>query len=227
MPNVEKLEKVQALRERISDSDALLLTAYRGLNVHDTKELRRALADTARFAVVKNTLMQRASVEAGIEELERLLEGPTAVAFVEGDVVGAAKKIVDAAKKYPALILKGAYMEGRVLDAAEAQALATLESRDVMLSKIAGMIKADMARAAAAFVAVQSRFLGLLEAYKERSLAGETPAGIAEEAAAEAPVAEAEKAPVAEAGATTEEAAAESTDETTATEPTEEEEEEE
>jgi large subunit ribosomal protein L10 len=110
--------------------------------------------------------MSRASVEAGIDELERLLEGPTAVAFVEGDVVSAAKKVVDAAKKYPALILKGAYMEGRVLDAAQAQALATLESREVMLSRIAGMIKADMARAAAAFVAVQSRFLGLLEAYK-------------------------------------------------------------
>lgn len=166
MPNAEKLEKVQALKERISDSEALLLTEYRGLTVHDTKELRRSLADTASFAVVKNTLMSRASVEAGIDELERLLEGPTAVAFVEGDVVSAAKKVVDAAKKYPALILKGAYMEGRVLDAAQAQALATLESREVMLSRIAGMIKADMARAAAAFVAVQSRFLGLLEAYK-------------------------------------------------------------
>jgi large subunit ribosomal protein L10 len=168
MPNAEKLEKVQALKERISDSEALLLTEYRGLTVHDTKELRRSLADTASFAVVKNTLMSRASVEAGIDDFQRLLEGPTAVAFVKGDVVSAAKKVVDAAKKYPALILKGAYMEGRVLDAAQAQALATLESRDVMLSRIAGMIKADVARAAAAFVAVQSRVLGLLEAYKNQ-----------------------------------------------------------
>ena len=175
MPNAEKLEKVEALRERISASEALLLTEYRGLTVHDTKELRRSLAETARFAVVKNTLMQRASVEAGIDELERFLEGPTAVAFVEGDVISAAKKVVDAAKRYPALILKGAYMEGRVLDAAEAQALATLESREVMLSKIAGMIKADMARAAAAFTAVQSRFVGLLEAYREKLPAAEAP----------------------------------------------------
>jgi large subunit ribosomal protein L10 len=176
MPNAEKVEKVQALKERISGSQALLLTEYRGLNVHDTKELRRSLADTAGFAVVKNTLMQLASAEAGIDELERLLEGPTAVAFVEGDVVNAAKKIVDAAKKYPALMLKGAYMEGRVLDAAEAQALATLESREVMLSKVAGMLQADMARAAAALAALPSRFLALLEAYKEKLPSAEEPA---------------------------------------------------
>jgi large subunit ribosomal protein L10 len=176
MPNAEKVEKVQALKERISGSQALLLTEYRGLNVHDTKELRRSLADTAGFAVVKNTLMQLASAEAGIDELERLLEGPTAVAFVDGDVVNAAKKIVDAAKKYPALMLKGAYMEGRVLDAAEAQALATLESREVMLSKVAGMLQADMARAAAALAALPSRFLALLEAYKEKLPPAEEPA---------------------------------------------------
>jgi large subunit ribosomal protein L10 len=176
MPNAEKVEKVQALKERISGSQALLLTEYRGLNVHDTKELRRSLADTAGFAVVKNTLMQLASAEAGIDELERLLEGPTAVAFVDGDVVDAAKKIVDAAKKYPALMLKGAYMEGRVLDAAEAQALATLESREVMLSKVAGMLQADMARAAAALAALPSRFLALLEAYKEKLPSAEEPA---------------------------------------------------
>ncbi len=168
MPSAEKVEKVQALKERISGSDALLLTEYRGLNVHDTKELRRSLADTAGFSVVKNTLMQRASAEAGIDDLERLLEGPTAVAFVQGDVVGAAKKVVDAAKRFPSLVLKGAYMEGRVLDAAEAQALATLESREVMLSKVAGMIKADMARAASMFQALQSRFVGVLEAYKNK-----------------------------------------------------------
>jgi large subunit ribosomal protein L10 len=168
MPNAEKTKKVAALRGRIEGSSALLLTEYRGLSVHDATELRRSLSDTARFAIVKNTLMQIASAEAGIGALEALLEGPTAVAFVEGDVVTAAKRVVDAGKKYPALILKGGYLDGRVLSAAEAASLATLESREVMLSRIAGMFKADMSRAAAAFQAVQAKFLRLLDAYKDR-----------------------------------------------------------
>jgi large subunit ribosomal protein L10 len=178
MPNAEKTEKVAALKERIEGSTALLLTEYRGLTVHDATELRRSLSGTARFAIVKNTLMQRASAEAGIEALEALLEGPTAVAFVDGDVVTAAKRVVDAGKKYPALILKGGYLEGRVLSAPEAASLATLESREVMLSRIAGLFQADMARAAAAFQAVQAKFLRLLEAYRDKLPAGEAPAGI-------------------------------------------------
>src|SRR5215211_3270847 len=117
MPNAEKTEKVTALKERIEGSTALLLTEYRGLTVHDATELRRSLAEEARFA------------------------GPTAVAFVDGDVVAAAKRVVDASKKFPALVLKGGYMDGRVLSAADAQSLATLESREVMLSKIAGLLK--------------------------------------------------------------------------------------
>ncbi len=191
MPNAEKTEKVAALKERIERSSGLLLTEYRGLSVHDATELRRSLADTARFAVVKNTLMQRASAEAGIHQLDGLLEGPTAVAFVDGDVVTAAKRVVDAGRKYPALILKGGYLEGRVLDAAEAASLATLESREVMLSKIAGLLKSDLSRAAAAFQAVQARFLRVLEAYKEKlpaEPAAETTA--AETTAAETTAAE-------------------------------------
>jgi large subunit ribosomal protein L10 len=168
MPNAEKVEKVAALKERIQGSNALLLAEFRGLSVHDATELRRALSDQARFSVVKNTLMQRAAGEAGIEELEPLFVGPTAVAFVQGDVVQAAKRVVEAAKRFPALVLKGGYMEGKVLSAAEAQALATLESREVMLSKVAGMLKAEMSRAASMFQALQSRFLGVLEAYKEK-----------------------------------------------------------
>ncbi len=168
MPNAEKIAKVEALKGRIESAEALLLTEYRGLTVHDATELRRSLSDQARFSVVKNTLMQRAAGEAGIEELKTLLEGPTAVAFVSGDVVSVAKKVVDASKKYPSLVLKGAYMEGKVLGPSEAQALATLDSRDVMLSKIAGMLKSEMTRAASMFQALQSRFLGVLEAYREK-----------------------------------------------------------
>jgi large subunit ribosomal protein L10 len=168
MPNPEKTKKVAALKGRIEGSSALLVTEYRGLSVHDTTELRRSLSDTARFAIVENTLMQRASAEAGIEALEALLEGPTAVAFVDGDVVTAAKRVVDAGKRYPALILKGGYLDGRVLDTAEAASLATLESREVMLSRVAGLLKADLSRAASAFQAVQARFLRLLESYKDK-----------------------------------------------------------
>jgi large subunit ribosomal protein L10 len=168
MPNAEKIERVAALKERIQGADALLLADYRGLSVHDATELRRSLAEQARFAIVKNTLMQRAAADAGVAELEALLEGPTAVAFVRGDVVATAKKVVDAAKKFPALVLKGGYLDGKVLSAAEAQALATLESREVMLSRVAGMLKAEMIRAASVFQAIQGRFLGVLESYKEK-----------------------------------------------------------
>jgi len=167
MPNAEKVEKVAALKARIEGSSALLLAEYRGLSVHDATELRRSLSDAARFSVVKNTLMRRAAGEAGIEELQTLLSGPTAIAFVRGDVVATAKRVVDAAKRFPALVLKGAYLDGKVLDAQAAQALATLESREVMLSKIAGILKSEMSRAASMFQAMQSRFLGVLEAYKQ------------------------------------------------------------
>jgi len=184
MPKAEKIERVGELKHRIEGSDALLLTEYRGLTVSDITELRRSLAEGGtRFAVVKNTLMQRAAVGASIDELESLLDGPTAVAFVVGDPVAAAKKVVEAAKKFPALILKGGYMDGRVLTADEARSLADLESREVMLSKVAGLLKSEMSRAAAAFVSAQAKFLSLLEAYKEK-VPGETPA--AEEATPEA-----------------------------------------
>ena len=169
MPKAEKIERVAELKAGIEGSDALLLTEYRGLTVSDITELRRSLAEGgATFAVVKNTLMQRAAADASIEDLESLLEGPTAVAFVDGDPVAAAKKVVDAAKKFPALILKGGYMEGKVLSADEAKGLADLDSKEVMLSKIAGLMKGEMSRAASMFVSAQSKFLSLLEAYKEK-----------------------------------------------------------
>jgi large subunit ribosomal protein L10 len=206
MPNAEKIAKVAALKERIQGSEALLLAEYRGLSVHDATELRRALSDQARFAIVKNTLMMRAAADAGVAELEALLEGPTAVAFVQGDVVATAKRVVDAAKRFPALVLKGGYLDGKVLSAAEAQSLATLESREVMLSKVAGMLKAEMTRAASMFQAIQGRFLGVLEAYKEQ-LPGETTE----------PAAEAEPAADAEPDAGDEPAAAETEPDATAT----------
>ena len=205
MPNAEKVERVAALKERIQGANALLLAEYRGLSVHDATELRRSLSEQARFAIVKNTLFQRAAADAGVAELETLLDGPTAVAFVDGDIVATAKKVVDAAKKFPALVLKGGYLDGKILSAAEAQALATLESREVLLSKVAGMMKAEMQRAASMFQAIQGRFLGVLEAYKD-TFPGEP------EAAEPAAEAEAEPEPAEPAAETEEEPAGEATE---------------
>jgi large subunit ribosomal protein L10 len=169
MPRPEKVERVAELRQRIEGSAALLLAEYRGLTVSEIMDLRRSLrqAETS-FQVVKNTLMQRAAGDAGIDELKVLLAGPSAVAFVNGDPVTAAKAIKNAAKQFPALVLKGGFMDGQVLSAEDANRLADLESREVMLSKVAGMMKSEMARAAAMFVAAQSRFLSVLEAYREK-----------------------------------------------------------
>jgi large subunit ribosomal protein L10 len=203
MPNATKIERVAELKEQIESANALLLTEYRGLTVEEITELRRSLRDVdASLAVIKNTLMQRAANDAGIAELDELLSGPSAVAFVNGDVVAVAKKLKDASKQFPALVIKGGYMDGAPLDAAGASSLADLESREVMLSKIAGMLKSEMSRAAATFIATQSKFLSLLEAYKEK-----VPA----EAEAEAPAAEApaEEAAPADAEASAEPEAAE------------------
>src|SRR6476659_5918974 len=201
MPRTEKLERVAELKRRIEGSAALLLAEYRGLTVSDITELRRTLREAdASLTVVKNTLMQRAASEAGLE-LTELLSGPSAVAFVDGDAVTAAQKIKTAPKQFPTLVLKGGYMEGQVLSADDANRLADLESREVMLSKIAGLLKSEIARAAATLVSAQSRFLSLLDAYKA-TLPAEPEAEAQE---AEAPDAEVEapeaEAPAAEEGA--------------------------
>jgi len=226
MPKTEKIERVAELKAGIDGSDALLLTEYRGLTVADITELRRSLAEGGTtFAVVKNTLMQRAAADASIEDLEPMLEGPTAVAFIAGDPVAAAKKVVEAAKKFPSLILKGGYMDGQVLSADEAKGLADLEPREVMLSKIAGLLKGEMSRAASMFVSAQSKFLSLLEAYKEKVPDGSVPeppevAEVADEApvveeTSEAPaVEEADEAPAAEEADEAPTAEAEAEDET-------------
>ena len=181
MPKQQKVERVAELKARIEGSDALLLTEYRGLTVSEIAELRRSLGEGGtKFAVVKNTLMRRAVNDAGVAELEALLQGPSAVAFVAGDPVAAAKSVVDAAKKFPTLVLKGGYMDGKMLSADDAKALASLESREVMLSKIAGLMKSEMTKAAALFVGAQSKFLSLLEAYKEKVLGEEAPPEAAE-----------------------------------------------
>ena len=191
MPTPQKVERVREIKERLTGSAAALVSDYRGVTVKEITELRAALREAeATFTVVKNTLTKLAASEAGLQELAELLDGPTAITFVQGDVVVAAKRLADAAKRMPALEIKAAVMEGRVLGAEQARALATLESREVLLAKMAGMAKASMSRAAFAFNAVQARFLSLLEAYREKVPAGETPAA---EPEPEAPAVETEE----------------------------------
>jgi large subunit ribosomal protein L10 len=191
MPSTKKIERVAELKGQIEGSTALLLTEYRGLTVAEITELRRSLREGgARFAVIKNTLMRRALEQTDAAELGSLFDGPSAVAFVQEDPVAAAKSVTAAAKRFPALVLKGGFVEGRLLNADEAKSLADLESREVMLSKLAGLMKGEMSRAAAVFQATQARFLSLLEAFKAK-LPEESAAVAAPEAEAAAPTDEA------------------------------------
>jgi len=195
MPKSEKLQKVSELTERIRGSRAMFIADYRGLTVADVTELRRTLRESgARFTVAKNTLLRRAAGEAGVDGLDDLLQGPTAVAFVDGDPITAAKSLVDAIRRFRTLEIRGGFMEGRVMTSADAQNLATIEPREVLLAKLAGVMKAEMSRAAYMFQALQSRFVSVLEAYREK-----LPAEAAtEEAATEAEAATEEAAPEAE-----------------------------
>jgi large subunit ribosomal protein L10 len=191
MPSTKKIERVAELKGQIEGSTALLLTEYRGLTVAEITELRRSLREGgARFAVIKNTLMRRALEQTDAAELGSLFDGPSAVAFVQEDPVAAAKSVTAAAKRFPALVLKGGFVEGRLLNADEAKSLADLESREVMLSKLAGLMKGEMSRAAAVFQATQARFLSLLEAFKAK-LPEEPAAEAAPEAEAASPAEEA------------------------------------
>ena len=140
-------------RSTSARSNATVLTEYRGLTVAQLKTLRRSLGANANYAVVKNTLTKIAAKEAGVEGLDDLLAGPSAIAFIKGDPVEAAKGLRDFAKAHPLLVIKGGYMDGKTLSAAEIAKLADLESREVLLAKLAGAMKASLSQAAALFQA--------------------------------------------------------------------------
>jgi large subunit ribosomal protein L10 len=168
MPSEAKVERVKGLTERLNAADAALLTDYRGLTVQEADELRISLGDAdARFSIVKNSLTRLAMKEAGMEGLADLIDGPSAIAFVHGDTVAAAKALVDAARRYPVLEVRGGFAEGRVLTAEEIREYASLDTRDVMLAKIAGLGKMQMARTALALQALQVKFLRLVQALRE------------------------------------------------------------
>ncbi|MGF7239574.1 MAG: 50S ribosomal protein L10 [Frankia sp.] len=188
MANPEKLAAVAEIVESFRGSSAALLTEYRGLTVSQLTELRRSLGEGAQYAVVKNTLTKIAAQQAGVDGLESLLSGPTAVAFVSGDPVEAAKGLRDFAKNNPALIVKGGYVEGKAMSADEVRRLADLESREVLLAKLAGAMNGSLSQAVSLFAAPLSQAVRLAEALRAKREAEEGAS--APEAAPEAVAAE-------------------------------------
>ena len=144
MATPTKLSAVDEIATDFKESTAAVLTEYRGLTVAKLKELRRALGADTKFSVVKNTLTGIAAKEAGIDAFEGQLSGPTAIAFIKGDAVAAAKSLTDFAKANPKLVIKTGIFEGKALDASEVIALAALESRELQLARVAGVLKAPM-----------------------------------------------------------------------------------
>ena len=202
MANAEKVAAVAELTERFTGSSGAVLTEYRGLTVAQLAELRRSLGDNATFTVVKNTLTKIAVNEAGLDEqLSSMLVGPSAIAFVDGDVVEAAKGLRDFAKANPLLVIKGGVLDGKAMSPAEITKLADLEPREVLLAKLAGAMKASMAGAAATFNALPVQMAQLAEALRTKRAAAEGAAPEAEAPKADAPEAEAPKADAPEAEA--------------------------
>lgn len=181
MRRAQKVEAVQELKESLESSDAAILAEFTGLKVGEMLQLRRKLAENGtKFSVVKNTLSRIAAQEAEVEELIPLLTGSTAIAFIKGDAVVAARGIDDIAKKYPALVIKGGILNGRVLSADQARALAKIESREVLLGQLAGLIGAPLQRLAYLLQAPLGAVGNALSAYRmkleESGSATEAPA---------------------------------------------------
>jgi large subunit ribosomal protein L10 len=223
MARADRQAAVAEIVDSFNGAAGAVLTEYRGLTVKQLQELRRSLGENANYAVVKNTLAKIAATEVGIEGFDDLLTGPTAIAFIQGDVVEAAKGLRDFAKANPTLVIKGGVLDGKPLDAVQIGKLADLESREVLLGKMAGAMLASLSQAVYllnAPLAQVARLAGALEAKATEDptiLAGGagTPAAAEEAPAADeaAPAEEAPEAPAADeapAEATTE--AAETTE---------------
>jgi large subunit ribosomal protein L10 len=178
MARAVKEATVAELTERFQNSSGAVLTEYRGLTVAQVKELRLALGEDASFSVVKNTLTKIAAKDAGISaDFSQLLVGPSAIAFVGGDVVQAAKGLRDFSKANPLLVIKGGVLDGKMMTPDEITKLADLESRDVLLAKLAGAMKASLAGAAATFAALPVQMARLLAALEEKKAAQGPAAG--------------------------------------------------
>ena len=209
MARAARQAAVAEIVESFNGSDGAVLTEYRGLTVKELQTLRRSLGENANYAVVKNTLAKIAANQVGIAGFDDLLTGPTAIAFIKGDVVEAAKGLRDFAKANPALVIKGGVLDGNILDAKEIAKLADLESREVLLAKMAGAMLASLSQAVYlldAPLAQAARLAGALQAKAEEDpsiLAGGagTPAAAEEAPADEAAADEAPAEEVTEAAA--------------------------
>jgi large subunit ribosomal protein L10 len=226
MARPDKAAAVAEIVDSFNDSTASVLTEYRGLTVKQLQELRRTLGENANYAVVKNTLTKIAAKQAGVEGFDDLLNGPTAIAFINGDLVEAAKGLRDFAKANPALVIKGGYVDGASMGAADIARLADLESREVLLGKLAGAMLASLSQAVYllnAPLAQAARLAGALQAKAEQDPsilkggAGE-PAAPAEDSAADEAPAESTDAPAEDAAPEDAPAAEDTTEATESTE---------
>lgn len=185
MPTPEKVAAVDELKQELESSPATVLTGYIGLSVAQLQQLRRSLGDNAKFRVTKNTLTKIAIREAGLaDELEDLIEGPSAIAFVRNDPVEAAKGLRDFARSNPALVIKGGVIDGRRMSSEEIARIADLESREALLSRTAAVMKAPLSKAAALFDAPMTKAVRTADALREKR---EGSGAAAAEPAASAP----------------------------------------
>ncbi|WP_111766560.1 50S ribosomal protein L10 [Nakamurella deserti] len=176
MVKAQSVSTVADLADQFRNSSAAVITEYRGLTMKQITALRRALGTTTDYTVAKNTLVKRAAADAGVEGLDDLLSGPTAIAFVKGEPSEAAKAIREFAKGNPLLVVKGGYLDGKPLQPADVNKIADLESREVLLAKFAGAMKGNLSKAAYAFSALPSQMARLAAALQEQKASGEAAA---------------------------------------------------
>jgi len=200
MAKTDKVATVAEITERFRSASAAVVTEYRGLTMAQLTELRRSLGKDTSYTVAKNTLVKRAAADAGVEGLDELFVGPTAVAFISGEPVDAAKALRDFAKTHPLLVIKGGLLDGRAIEAGEVNKLADLESREVLLGKLAGAMLGTLTKAAYVLNALPSQMARLAAALQDKRVAdGETLEVAAEAAAVEVAVEAVEEAAVEEA----------------------------
>ncbi|GAB3272343.1 50S ribosomal protein L10 [Kineosporia babensis] len=185
MARADKTATIAELTEKFRGSNAAVLTEYRGLTVSQLTQLRKSIKDHASYTVTKNTLTKLAAQNAGVTAFDGDLAGPSAVAFITGDAVEVAKTLRDFSKANPALVVKGGFLEGKPLTADEVRKLADLESREVLLAKMAGAMKGSLTKAAVLFNALPSKTVRTVDALRAKQAEG-APAPEAEAETAEA-----------------------------------------
>ncbi|MBN9737414.1 MULTISPECIES: 50S ribosomal protein L10 [unclassified Pseudonocardia] len=186
----DKVAAVEEITSRFREANASVVTEYRGLSVAKLTQLRRDLGADAKFRVAKNTLVKRAAADAGVQGLDDLLAGPTAITFIQGEAVDAAKALKKFAKENPGLSIKGGYMDGRALSVSEIEQLADLESREVLLGKLAGAMKANLSKAATLFSQPASQVARLAQGLADKKVEGGESVPAEAEAAADGDSAE-------------------------------------